>query len=246
MAPNNGVTERQQHRLQHPDFNFTLCDPKTGKEHSGASRACTLLALLRLDVHSLIRQPSSLVKSLCRAHLLPVNGRRRAARGWPNDKLRLAIFAMSIVQNPSERCRPVRRLLEPKIQMLQKPKRGLASLSSSLAAHSPPMPSSNSMPSSTTSSTTSFWDPLPPPPPPAAFCGPQSSFDIRLLPYRWLPGLDTPDRAGATTSGGRNGERSGIRGILPLDEASHAKRFEVRSFSWLLRAGCVSVLGRVE
>ena len=41
----------------------------------------------------------------------------------------------------------------------------------------------------------------------------EAPFDIRPLPYRWLPGLPRPP----TT----------VRELLPLDEALHAKRFEV-------------------
>ena len=81
------IARRREHR-QHSDLNFTLCDDYQ-KEHSGASRACTWLSLLRLDINSASRQPHQLMVNLARTHLLPANGRRRRTP-WPNDKMKLA------------------------------------------------------------------------------------------------------------------------------------------------------------
>ena len=81
------IARRREHR-QHSDLNFTLCDDYQ-KEHSGATRACTWLSILRLDINSASRQPLSLIVNLARTHLLPANGRRRP-KAWPTDKMKLA------------------------------------------------------------------------------------------------------------------------------------------------------------
>ena len=66
-------------------------------------------------------------------------------------------------------------------------------------------------------------------------CGPLESFDIRRLPYRWLPGLPPP--------------RAGVRELLLFDEALHAQRFEVMHIAdyWpgLLRLGIILQVQRV-
>jgi hypothetical protein len=82
------------------DWNFTHC-AKVYKEHSGASRECVWLSVLRLDMHSLLRQPPELVMKLAQDHLLPSNARRN----WPQNRLKFLLHVMAAAHQQDERCR---------------------------------------------------------------------------------------------------------------------------------------------
>ena len=76
------------------------------KEHSGASRACTWLAILRFDYHSLTRQPAGLMIQLARRHVTAEgwHARPAEARVWPRNVMRVIIAVLALVHGAPERC----------------------------------------------------------------------------------------------------------------------------------------------
>ena len=121
-----------------------------GKEHSAASRPCVWNALLRIDYHSLMRQPTETILSVVERHLVdkqpiashplwPLKGLT------PGDKLGMILVACAIANSASERCGRLKQRWKAM--------------------------------------------PLPSPSSPAGACGPPLGFDVKRLPYRWLPGL---------------------------------------------------------
>lgn len=153
------------------------------KEHSGATRACTWLAILRFDYHSLTRQPTGMMVNLARRHL-SVEGwhaaRDEVMRQSRRGHMRLIIAILALVHGPNERC-------------------NLDMDPGNLVRHKLPVAELLARPPDNTIAA------------PGACAAP--SFDIRKLPYRWLPGLPPP--------------RAATRALLTLDEALRAPRLEV-------------------
>ena len=164
-----------------PD-DFASC-ARLWKEHSGASRACTWLAILRFDYHSLTRQPAGLMIQLARRHVTAEgwHARPAEARVWPRNVMRVIIAVLALVHGAPERCQidmDPGRLIENRLSY------------ETLLAR----PADNTRAA------------------PPSRCD-AAGFDIRRLPYRWLPGLP-PQRA--TT-----------RALLTADDALRATRLEV-------------------
>ena len=156
------------------------------KEHSGATRACVWLAILRFDYHSLTRQQSGVMINLVKQHCHDGFGACTSGLKWRGgDKYQLIIELLSIVHSSTERC-----------HLDMDPGRLTKHIDQSVLMARPRDDSYTV--------ATSGSEPV---------CGPLESFDIRRLPYRWLPGLPPP--------------RAGVRELLPPDEALHAQRFEV-------------------
>jgi hypothetical protein len=155
------------------------------KEHSGASRACTWLAILRFDYHALTRQQNGMMIDVVREHI-------PTGPPWPSivkrfafaQKMNLIVTLLSIAHSGTEhRC-----------GFDMDPARRIKNRIPAPVLHAP-------RPDWATPAIASQTDAC------------QASFDIRHLPYRWLPGLPPPPTS--------------HRELLPLHEALHAPRFEV-------------------
>ena len=167
------------------------------KEHSGATRDCTWLAILRMDYHSLSRQRSSQIMSLLRERLLHAptwNAKSVLAR---EGQIRFLVRVLAMAHSTTERCR--RAQGGPGAALLPFAPLIAGDVTDRAAGPSPRTPLGSS------GLTSAGMSALPP-------CGPLSTFDTRLLPYRWLPGMAPPAAKGSAMS---------------LSHAMSAQRFEV-------------------
>ena len=136
------------------------------KEHSGASAACTWLAILRFDYHSLTRQRNELMLSVVREHCSNAAMQRK----WPFEKMQLIIAILSTVHSERVRCH-----LDLDPAHLERKRR----LPASNLLDRPPDHVAHSDRHSDRDA-----------------CGPLAAFDVSRLPYRWLPGLPPPHATG--------------------------------------------------
>jgi hypothetical protein len=138
-----------------------------GKEHSHASRRCIWHCILQSDYHSLMRQSPDVMLSVLQAHLVSKKQVNEHPL-WPRG-------ANTVQQL-------MRQHTRDKLDFI---------ILIMAIAHSKDERCGRLL-SSPSSSTVEQRTPPSPPASEGLTCGPTSAFDVRSLPYRWLPGLPYP------------------------------------------------------